>query len=94
MSAQRSRLLWSLACAVAALVLLLCGWLMPIHLQAVDAAVIQNAGRNRVEKSAPDSSLIFAGNAGKLDLDAEPVTPYLIRNECVRNPLPYWAVRN
>jgi hypothetical protein len=79
MSAQRSRFLTCLACVVAAVVLLLCGWLIPIHLRAVDVAVIENAGRNLPSPSASDLVRGTDGEARLFGPDAEPVTPFLIR---------------
>src|SRR5512140_2384866 len=41
-----SRWVWFLACAVLGVVMLVCGLLVPAHLRAVDASVVQAAGRN------------------------------------------------
>src|SRR5579872_1026601 len=41
-----SRWAWFLGCAILGLVMLVCGWLVPMHLRAVDASVLQKAGRN------------------------------------------------
>jgi hypothetical protein len=40
------RWLWFLICAVLGLALLVCGLLVPVHLRAVDASVLERAGRN------------------------------------------------
>jgi hypothetical protein len=40
-----SRWIWFSVCAVVGLVTLVCGWLAPVHLRAVDASVIERAGR-------------------------------------------------
>ena len=39
---------WTLffTCAVPGLLLFICGWLMPVHLRAVDSIVVENAGRH------------------------------------------------
>ena len=50
------RWVWLTICAILGLVMFLCGWLVPVHLRAVDANVINLAGR-----SAP--SLVQAGLA-------------------------------
>jgi hypothetical protein len=39
-----NRWIWFVACAIAGLVLFICGWLVPTHLRAVDVSVIQKAG--------------------------------------------------
>jgi len=44
---NRSRWLWVALCAAFAGVMLLCGWLVPMHLRAVDASVLQRAGKGR-----------------------------------------------
>ena len=41
-----NRWVWFSLCAILGLALVTCGLLMPIHLRAVDAGVIQRAGRN------------------------------------------------
>ena len=50
------RWVWLIGCAILGLVMLMCGLLMPVHLRAVDAGVIERAGRR-----AP--SLVEAGVA-------------------------------
>jgi hypothetical protein len=44
MTTDRSRWLWVALCIAFAGLMLLCGWLVPIHLRAVDAAILQRAG--------------------------------------------------
>lgn len=44
MNTVRSRWLWVLLCIAFAGVMLLCGWLVPMHLRAVDVSVLQRAG--------------------------------------------------
>jgi hypothetical protein len=90
MSAQWSRYLGCLACGIVALVMLFCGWLMPVHLRAVDVAVIQDAGRNAAA-AGQDEGLIRA-SAGETRLfgsASEPVTPFLIRLENREKALAY-----
>lgn len=50
------RWVWLIGCAVLGLVMFVCGWLVPVHLRAVDANVLKQAGRN-------SPSLIQAGLA-------------------------------
>lgn len=40
-----NRWVWFSVCAILGLVLLACGWLVPMHLRAVEASVLQKAGR-------------------------------------------------
>ena len=44
--ATMSRWVWFSLCAILGLVMLICGLLVPMHLRAVDASVIERAGRN------------------------------------------------
>src|SRR4051812_6675456 len=41
-----TRWVWFLLCAICGPALALLGWVVPIHLRAVDARVLQKAGRN------------------------------------------------
>ena len=43
---MKVRWLWFCICAILGLVLLICGLLVPMHLRAVDASIIEKAGRN------------------------------------------------
>jgi hypothetical protein len=43
-SADRNRWLWFGLCAAFAGLMLLCGWLIPMHLRAVDPAILERAG--------------------------------------------------
>src|SRR5215470_639950 len=40
-----SRWVWFFVCAILGLVMLICGLLVPAHLRAVDASLLQKAGR-------------------------------------------------
>ncbi len=40
-----NRWVWFWVCAIVGLLMLVCGWLVPAHLRAVDASVIERAGR-------------------------------------------------
>jgi hypothetical protein len=44
MTTDRSRWLWVPFCIAFAGLMLLCGWLVPMHLRAVDASILQRAG--------------------------------------------------
>jgi hypothetical protein len=44
MSTDKSRWLWAALCIAFAGVLLLCGWLVPMHLRVVDASILRKAG--------------------------------------------------
>jgi len=48
------RWVWLTICAILGLVMFICGWLVPVHLRAVDANVIKQAGRH-------STSLVQAG---------------------------------
>jgi hypothetical protein len=48
MNMERSRWLWVPLCIAFAGVMLLCGWLVPMHLRAVDVSVLQRAGKGRL----------------------------------------------
>src|ERR1700678_2862089 len=47
MNTERSRWLWVPLCIAFAGLMLLCGWLVPMHLRAVDVSVLQRAGKGR-----------------------------------------------
>src|SRR5437899_2441834 len=42
---MRNRWLWFWICAVAGVLMAFCGWLVPVHLRAVDSSIIEKAGR-------------------------------------------------
>src|SRR5580658_11245078 len=46
MNTERSRWLWVPLCIAFSGLMLLCGWLIPMHLRAVDVSVLQRAGKN------------------------------------------------
>lgn len=80
-SAERRCVVWSLVCLAAAVALLLCGWLMPVYLQAVDAAVVEAAGKTYPSPSTknPAETSALSGAAAALGLDGNVVTPCVIR---------------
>jgi len=43
---MRNRWLWFLLSALLCVLALVCGWLVPAHLRAVDSGVLERAGRN------------------------------------------------
>src|ERR1039457_5627837 len=63
MNSDRSRWPWVALCIASAGVVLLCGWLVPMHLRAVDAAVLQRAGEGRPSLVERGLALERANNA-------------------------------
>jgi hypothetical protein len=51
-------------CAVLGLLLLLCGWLIPAHLRAVEAPVLEQAGRNSTSLVGRGVNLVHTGQLG------------------------------
>src|SRR2546430_718149 len=68
-----TRWVWFLLCAICGPALALLGWIVPIHLRAVDGRVLQRAGRNT--PSLTDRGLALAGEkqlgAAQLIVQAE-----------------------
>jgi hypothetical protein len=58
------RWVWFTLCAVLGLLLLLCGWLNPAHLRAVEPTVLQQAGRNSTSLVGRGVSLVHIGQYG------------------------------
>jgi hypothetical protein len=54
----------SILCAVLGLLLLLCGWLIPAHLRAVEQPVLKQAGRNSTSLVGRGVSLVHIGQFG------------------------------
>ena len=75
MRAVRSRFYRNAICGIFAVILLVCGWLTPIHLRGVDIAVIQAAA----QKSPPTETPRI--NAGWLGTVNGSVAPFLIQRE-------------
>ena len=63
-----SRWLWFSLCALAGVLLLLCGLLVPAHLRAVDASVLAQAGRNTPGLVEAGLSLVKQKQLGAADL--------------------------
>lgn len=63
-----TRWTWFTICALLGLVLLLCGWLMPVHLRAIEPSVLRQAGRGTPTLTARGSELLRAGQLGPADL--------------------------
>ena len=59
-----SRWLWALGCMVSGLLLLFCGLLVPAYLRAVDANVVQRAGRDTPALTAQGLLLVNQQNLG------------------------------
>ena len=58
------RWIWFTLCAVLGLLLLLCGWLIPAHLRAVEPSVLRQAGRNSTSLVGRGVSLVHIGQYG------------------------------
>src|ERR1035437_5786275 len=65
---MKSRLTGFLLCAVPALLLLVCGLVLPAHLRAVDASVLERAGRNSVSLIQQGLTLVKQDNLGAAQL--------------------------
>jgi hypothetical protein len=60
MNSDRSRWLWVALCIAFAGLMLLCGWLVPMHLRAVDVSVLQRAGDVQPSLSLVERGLALA----------------------------------
>lgn len=65
---MRNRWTWVTICAVLGLLLLFCGWLMPVHIRALEPAVLQQAGRDTPALTARGLDLLHAGQLGPAEL--------------------------
>ncbi|HWI59073.1 MAG TPA: hypothetical protein VNZ22_17740, partial [Bacillota bacterium] len=63
-----SRWVWFCACALLGLGMLLCGWLVPMHLRAVDASVLQKAARKTPSLVDQAVTLVNDKNLGAAQL--------------------------
>jgi hypothetical protein len=63
-----SRLIWFWLCALLGIALLACGWLMPAYLRAVDASVLQKAGRQTPGLAQRGLDLLKANQLGAAEL--------------------------
>src|SRR5580658_8624886 len=63
MNSERSRWLWVPLCIAFAGLMLLCGWLVPMHLRAVDVSVLQRAGEGKPSLVERGLALERANNA-------------------------------
>jgi hypothetical protein len=63
-----NRWTWSAICILLGLLLLLCGWLIPAHLRAVEPAVLQQAGRNSTSLTGRGVELAHIGEIGSAEL--------------------------
>ena len=55
-------------CIVFGLLLMICGWLMPVHLRAVEAPLLKRAGRNTATLSSRGTDLLRAGQLGAAEM--------------------------
>jgi hypothetical protein len=62
------RWVWFTLCAVLGLLLLLCGWLIPAHLRAVEEPVLEQAGHNSTSLVGRGVSLVHIGQYGAGEL--------------------------
>jgi len=63
MSTDKSRWLWAAVCIAFAGLMLLCGWLVPMHLRVVDASILRRAGENGPSLADRGMALERAHNA-------------------------------
>jgi hypothetical protein len=56
--------IWILVCVVSGLLLLFCGFLMPVHLRALDVGVVQKAGRKTPSLIQQGMALVSGQNLG------------------------------
>ena len=63
-----TRWTWFTFCALLGLLSLLCGWLMPAHLRAIEPSVLRQAGRNTPNLAARGFELLHAGQLGPAEL--------------------------
>jgi hypothetical protein len=71
MDQQRSRWFWVGGCLVFSALMLLCGWLMPIHLRAVDGGVLQRAGLHSPSLAEHTLELLRQGRTAGVPLLVE-----------------------
>jgi hypothetical protein len=63
-----NRWTWFVICLVFGLLLLVCGWLMPVHLRAVEAPVLKQAGRRTATLTSRGTDLLRAGHLGAAEM--------------------------
>jgi hypothetical protein len=63
-----NRWTWFAICVVFGLVLLLCGWLMPAHLRAIEPSVLKQAGRDTATLTGHGLELAQAGQLGPAEM--------------------------
>ncbi len=79
----RGRWLWFAVCIAGAVLLLLCGWLIPVYLRAVDLAVLQRAGAQAAQNEPVRASSRVQKllNNGDILRNSDVVTVSVIRLE-------------
>src|SRR5947199_2920303 len=75
-----NRWFWFLICAVLGVGLLFCGLMVPVHLRAVDASVLAQAGRNTPGLVETGLSLVQEKQLGAADLILEAADRHNIPN--------------
>src|SRR5215472_4632534 len=63
-----NRWTWFVICIVFGLLLMVCGWLMPVHLRAVEAPLLKQAGRNTPTLTSRGTDLLRAGELGAAEM--------------------------
>ena len=63
-----SRLIWFLVCAISGALMVVCGLVVPAHLRAVDACVLQQAGRNTTDLIGQGLALVKEDKLGAAQL--------------------------
>ncbi len=81
MNKRTSHWSWFALWIFAGLIALLCGWLMPVHLRAVDIALLENAGRILPTVVAQNVGGSSTATARLFGLGDEPLTPFVIHRE-------------
>src|SRR5215469_9254809 len=63
-----NRWTWFVICVVFSLLLMACGWLMPVHLRGVEAPLLKQAGRNTPTLTSRGTDLLRAGQLGAAEM--------------------------
>jgi hypothetical protein len=63
-----NRWTWFVICIVFGLLLMVCGWLMPVHLRAVEAPLLRQAGRNTPSLTSRGTDLLRGGELGAAEM--------------------------
>src|SRR6185437_10158368 len=63
-----NRRIWFTVCVLLGLLMLLCGWLIPAHLRALEPSVLAQAGRNTSSLTGRGTSLLHIGQVGAAEM--------------------------